>query len=91
MSDADAIEAATAAPEDLVAIDPLEATSGAMLDGRFRLQRRLGTGSTAVGERWGTELLEALVAMDRTGVDHRDSRHGVARQRFCRRRPQDGP
>ena len=30
-------------------IDPLEAAPGAVIDGRFRLQRRLGTGSTAVG------------------------------------------
>ncbi|MEU8284183.1 BREX system serine/threonine kinase PglW [Micromonospora sp. NPDC048905] len=29
--------------------DPLEATSGTVLDGRFRLIRRLGQGSTAVG------------------------------------------
>jgi serine/threonine protein kinase len=140
-------------------IDPLEAAPGALIDGRFRLQRRLGTGSTAMGllvtdtaiaesgsdalrvlkvalndnaagrladeakvlsgirhprlvrlvegpievggrqalvlesagdetlaealrgrgrlsldllERWGGDLLEALVALDRAGVDHRD-------------------
>ena len=137
-------------------VDPLEATPGAVLDGRFRLVRRLGAGSTAVGllvsdetdqtapervlkvaiddaagrrladeaevlaslssprlvrmlegpltvggrqalllesagdqtlaqamsgrarvsldllERWGTDLLEALVALDAKGVDHRD-------------------
>jgi serine/threonine protein kinase len=140
-------------------VDPLEATPGAVLDGRFRLKRRLGKGSTAVGllvtdldgdpetervlkvavddaggqrlveeaevlrslrnlhsprivamvseplivggrqalllesagtdtlaqamigrprlsldllERWGTDLLEAVVALDRAGVDHRD-------------------
>ena len=29
--------------------DPLDATPGAILDGRFRLDRRLGRGSTAVG------------------------------------------
>lgn len=145
-----------ATPEHLVASDPLEAGPGAVLAGRFRLERRLGAGSTAVGllvtdlsvadgelrvlkvarddaagqrlvdeaevlrglrhprvvrlvegplelggrrvlllefageqtlaevlperarlsldllERWGTELLEALVALDRAGVDHRD-------------------
>jgi hypothetical protein len=30
-------------------VDPLEAVAGAVLDGRFRLKQRLGTGSTAVG------------------------------------------
>jgi serine/threonine protein kinase len=141
------------------ATDPLEATPGEIIDGRFRLERRLGAGSTAVGllvtdlsiapsgpdaervlkvalddaaagrldaeaevlsglrnrrlvrmvegpidvggrralvlesaggqtlaevlrnrarlsldllERYGTDLLEALVALDRAGVDHRD-------------------
>ena len=140
-------------------VDPLNATPGAVIAGRFRLERRLGQGSTAVGllvtdlsvdgsgpdavrvlkvarddaaasriaaeaevlagladprlvrlvegpvevrgrqalvlesageetlgevlrgrerlsldllERWGTDLLEALVALDRAGVDHRD-------------------
>ncbi len=149
---------ASLAPADDV-IDPLEAAPGAVIDGRFRLQRRLGTGSTAAGllvndltiaesgpdsarvlkvaldtaaagrladeakilsglrhprlvhliegpievggrqalvlesagdqtlgevlrgrerlsldllERWGADLLEALVALDRAGVDHRD-------------------
>lgn len=139
--------------------DPLAAVRGAVLDGRFRLERRLGAGSTAVGllvadisagdskpetmrvlkvanddsaaarlqseaeilsglddpriarlvegpvliggrsalvleaagdetlaevlrgrerlsldllERWGTDLLQALVALDRAGVNHRD-------------------
>lgn len=136
--------------------DPLEAVPGAVLDGRFRLERRLGRGSTAVGllvtdlhgpddtdlvlkvalhddaasrlddeaqilrglksprivklidgplavggrqalllesagpktlseelrerarlsldllERYGTDLLEALVVLDKAGVDHRD-------------------
>ena len=151
-------ERALAGPADDV-VDPLEAAPGAVIAGRFRLQRRLGTGSTAVGllvtdltigesgpdatrvlkvavddaaagrladeakvlagldnprlvrlvegpvdvggrhalvletagdetlgevlrgrerlsldllERWGTDLLEALVALDRAGVDHRD-------------------
>ncbi|HUZ56114.1 MAG TPA: BREX system serine/threonine kinase PglW [Streptosporangiaceae bacterium] len=151
-------ERALAGPAEEV-IDPLEASPGDVIDGRFRLQRRLGTGSTAVGllvtdltvaesgpdatrvvkvavddaaagrlvdeakvlaglknprlvrlvegpievggrhalllesagdetlgevlrsrerlsldllERWGTDLLEALVALDRAGVDHRD-------------------
>jgi serine/threonine protein kinase len=140
-------------------VDPLDAAPGALIAGRFRLQRRLGTGSTATGllvtdtsiaesgtdalrvlkvtvndeaagrladeakvlsglhharlvrlvegpievggrralvlesaggetlgevlrgrgrlsldllERWGGDLLEALVALDRAGVDHRD-------------------
>jgi serine/threonine protein kinase len=153
----EAAEAAAEPGEDV--IDPLEAAPGAVIDGRFRLQRRLGTGSTAMGllvndlavaesgpdsvrvlkvaldtqaggrltdeakvlaelrhprlvrliegpidvggrpalllesagdqtlgevlrererlsldllERWGTDLLEALVALDRAGVDHRD-------------------
>ena len=147
----------TAADEDVT--DVLEAAPGAVIDGRYRLERRLGAGSTAVGllvidlgagtegpdsmrvlkvavddaaaarlegeaevlaalrdprlvrlvagpvriggrtalvlepagegtlaevlrererlsldlqERWGTDLLEALVALDRAGVDHRD-------------------
>ena len=30
-------------------MDPLEAAPGAVIDGRFRLERRLGAGSTAVG------------------------------------------
>jgi serine/threonine protein kinase len=151
-------EKALAAP-DGEPVDPLEAGPGAVIDGRFRLERRLGAGSTAVGllvtdltvgaegpdaarvlkiavddaagarldaeaevlkavrhprvvrlvdgpvrlggrtalvlepagdetlaqvlrgrdrlsldllERWGTELLEALVALDRAGIDHRD-------------------
>ncbi|MGI8947006.1 MAG: BREX system serine/threonine kinase PglW, partial [Ornithinimicrobium sp.] len=137
-------------------LDPLEARPGAILDGRYRLERRLGQGSTAVGllvtdlsasgepervlkvalddnaarrltdeaevlrrlnsprlvrlldgpialsgrqalllevagtqtlaevlrertrmsldllQRYGTDLLEALAALDKTGVDHRD-------------------
>ena len=154
---ADAERALAGPVEDVV--DPLEAAPGAVIDGRFRLERRLGAGSTAVGllvtdlsvadsgpdatrvlkvavddaaagriadeaevlaglndprlvrlvegpvevggrqalvlesagdetlgevlrsrerlsldllERWGTDLLEALVALDRAGVDHRD-------------------
>jgi serine/threonine protein kinase len=153
----EAAEADAEPGEDV--IDPLEAAPGAVIDGRFRLQRRLGTGSTATGllvsdlevaesgpesvrvlkvalntqaggrlaeeakvlaelrhprlvrliegpidvggraalllesagdqtlgevlrererlsldllERWGTDLLEAMVALDRAGVDHRD-------------------
>lgn len=149
------LEAAPVEPSQEV-VDPLEAPPGTLLDGRFRLQRRLGAGSTAVGllvsdtaaegspelvlkvalddsaarrlvdeadvlrkldsprlvkliegpftvggrlalllssagrdtlaselrqrprlsldllERWGTDLLEALVALDKAGVDHRD-------------------
>jgi serine/threonine protein kinase len=151
-------ERALAGPAEDV-VDPLEAVPGAVIDGRFRLERRLGAGSTAVGllvtdlsvgdsgpdatrvlkvavddaaagriadeagvlaglndprlvrlvegpvevggrqalvlesageetlgdvlrsrerlsldllERWGTDLMEALVALDRAGVDHRD-------------------
>jgi serine/threonine protein kinase len=151
-------ERALAGPVEDVA-DPLEAAPGAVIAGRFRLERRLGQGSTAVGllvtdlavadsgpdatrvlkvavdyaaagriageaevlaglddprlvrlvegpvevggrqalvlesagdetlgevlrgrerlsldllERWGADLLEALVALDRAGVDHRD-------------------
>ena len=154
---ADAERALAGPVEDVV--DPLEAAPGAVIDGRFRLERRLGAGSTAVGllvtdlsvadsgpdaarvlkvavddaaagriageagvlaglndprlvrlvegpldvggrqalvlesagdetlgevlrgrerlsldllERWGADLLEALVALDRAGVDHRD-------------------
>lgn len=149
------VEKELAAPEDASATDPLEAVQDAVLDGRFRLVRRLGAGSTAVGllvkdlaagdelrvlkvavddaaagrlddeaevlqqlrhprlvrllegpievgnrrallleyagdrtlaeelrdrgrlsldllERWGTDLLEALVALDQAGIDHRD-------------------
>jgi serine/threonine protein kinase len=148
-------EREVALPADLLATDPLEAAPGAVLDGRYRLERRLGAGSTAVGllvtdlaagdeqrvlkvaiddaaaqrldaeaevlrglrhprlvrlvdgpidvggrrvlllehagdqtlaevlrqrvrlsldllARWGADLLEALVALDRAGVDHRD-------------------
>ncbi len=151
-------EAALAGPAEEV-IDPLDAAPGSVIDGRFRLVRRLGAGSTAVGllvtdltvadsgpdaarvlkvavddaaarriadeasvldgladsrlvrlvegplevggrqalvlecagdetlaevlrgrerlsldllERWGCDLLEALGALDRAGVDHRD-------------------
>jgi serine/threonine protein kinase len=156
-------EQALAGPAEDV-VDPLEATPGSIIDGRYRLERRLGAGSTAVGllvtdltvgsratpgsghdaarvlkvavddaaagrltaeaevlaglddprlvrlvagpvevggrralvleaagdqtladvlrgrerlsldllERWGVDLLEALVALDRAGVDHRD-------------------
>ena len=154
---ADAEEALAEPPEGVT--DPLEATPGEEIDGRFRLIRRLGAGSTAVGllvtdltvansgpdavrvlkvavddaaagriadeaevlrglpgprlvrlvdgpldvgsrralllesagdetlaevlrgrerlsldllERWGTDLLEALTALDEAGVDHRD-------------------
>ncbi len=155
---ADAERILTTAPDD-ESNDPLDAVQGTVLDGRFRLERRLGQGSTAVGllvtdlivgdkgpdalrvlkvavddsaagrleaeagvlrgladhrlvrlvegpimvgdrcalvlepagdetlvevlrgrdrlsldllERWGSDLLEALVALDRAGVDHRD-------------------
>ena len=154
---ADAEGALAGPPEEVV--DPLEAAPGSVIDGRFRLERQLGRGSTAVGllvtdlniaesgpdatrvlkvavddtaagriadeakvleglaeprlvrlvegpidvggrqalvlesagdetlgevlrgrerlsldllERWGTDLLDALVALERAGVDHRD-------------------
>jgi serine/threonine protein kinase len=154
---ADAERALAGPAEDV--IDPLDAAPGAVIDDRFRLERRLGAGSTAVGllvtdltvapsgpdavrvlkvavddaaarriadeagvlarlsgprlvrlvegplsvggrqalllesagdetlaevlrsrerlsldllERWGTDLLEGLVDLDRVGVDHRD-------------------
>ena len=44
-------------------IDPLEAAPGAVIDGRFRLQRRLGTGSTAMG------LLVSDLAIAESGPD----------------------
>ena len=44
---ADAERALAGPAEDVV--DPLEAAPGAVIDGRFRLERRLGAGSTAVG------------------------------------------
>jgi serine/threonine protein kinase len=40
-------EAAVQVPVEVV--DPLDAVAGVVLDGRFRLERRLGKGSTAVG------------------------------------------
>ncbi|HEY1620728.1 MAG TPA: BREX system serine/threonine kinase PglW [Streptosporangiaceae bacterium] len=154
---ADAERALAGPPEQVV--DPLEAVPGSVIDGRFRLERQLGRGSTAVGllvtdlniassgpdatrvlkvavddnaagriadeaevlggladprlvrlvegpidvggrqalvlesagdetlgevlrgrerlsldllERWGADLLDALVALERAGVDHRD-------------------
>lgn len=149
------LEASSGEPTQDV-VDPLEAPPGTLLGGRFRLERRLGAGSTAVGllvtdtsaegslervlkvalddaaarrlvdeadvlrkldsprlvklvegpltvggrlalllssagretlaaelrqrprlsldllERWGTDLLEALAALDKAGIDHRD-------------------
>ncbi|SHJ47310.1 Serine/threonine protein kinase [Tessaracoccus bendigoensis DSM 12906] len=148
------LDDAVAAPQEQV--DPLDAAPGSLLAGRFRLERRLGSGSTATGllvtdtdaqnrpqrvlkvaldddaasrlaheaevlaklkspylvelvagpmdvdgrqalllsnaghdtlltelrqrprlsldllERWGTDLLNAVVALDKAGVDHRD-------------------
>ncbi len=43
-----AAEASLAGPAEDV-VDPLEASPGAVIAGRFRLERRLGAGSTAVG------------------------------------------
>ena len=163
----EAAEEALLGPDDDVVSDPLEARSGTVLDGRFRVERRLGAGSTAVGllvkdladndaarvlkvalddaaaarlvdeaevlqgldhprlvalfegplqvgirsalllrhagdqtladvltdrhrqsidllERWGTDLLHAVVELDRIGVTHRDIKPanlGVAEQR----------
>jgi serine/threonine protein kinase len=164
-------ERSVAGPAEEV-VDPLEAAPGSVIDGRFRLERRLGAGSTAVGllvtdltiadsgpdatrvlkvavddaaaariadeagvlagltgprlarliegpldvggrqalvlesageetlgevlrgrerlsldllERWGADLLGALVALDRAGVDHRDIKP-TARRRSARNR-----
>src|SRR6266568_6499422 len=44
----DAADLALAGPAEEV-VDPLEAAPGSVIDGRFRLERRLGRGSTAVG------------------------------------------
>lgn len=43
------VEEALARPDDLDDVDPLDAAPGKILGGRFRLVRRLGSGSTAVG------------------------------------------
>ena len=45
----DAAENALLGPDAEAATDPLEARTGTVLDGRFRVERRLGAGSTAVG------------------------------------------
>lgn len=159
-------EQALLGPDDDVVTDPLEARAGTVLEGRFRVERRLGAGSTAVGllvadqvedatrvlkvalddaaaarlvdeaevlrgldhprlvaliegplqvgtrsalllrhagdqtlgdvlaerrrqsidllERWGTDLLDAVVELDRIGITHRDIKPanlGVAEQR----------
>lgn len=44
-----AVEREVRAPEAVVDPDPLEATPGALLAGRFSYEKRLGGGSTAVG------------------------------------------
>jgi serine/threonine protein kinase len=44
-----AVETEVRPPEPAADTDPLEASPGALLAGRFRLERRLGGGSTAVG------------------------------------------
>jgi serine/threonine protein kinase len=153
-----AAEGLLSSPDDEASLDPLEAAPGAIIAGRFQLERRLGAGSTAVAlrvkdlslkdgpdsirvlkiaiddsaarrlnaeaevlthlnsprlvrmvegpieiggrrtlvlesagdetlaeamrtrrrlsldllERWGDDILEALVALERAGVDHRD-------------------
>ncbi len=170
----DEAESILLAPEDEETPDVLDAAPGSLIDGRFRLDRRLGSGSTAVGllvtdesvsgdgpdrrrvlkvarddaaaarlegeaevlsalqdshivrlvagplriggrvalvleragdqtlaealrererlsldmqERFGTDLLEALVVLDRAGIDHRDikpSNLGVREDRTAR-------
>ena len=169
-----AAERALTSTVDEEVADPLDASPGAVVGGRFRLERRLGSGSTAVGllvtdlaagpdgaesvrvlkvavddaaagrlaaeaevlrslndprlvrivegpidvgarsalllesageqtladllrnrsrlsldllERWGTDLLEALVALDRAGVDHRDIKPANLGVREGRTRP----
>ena len=56
-------------------IDPLEAAPGAVIDGRFRLQRRLGAGSTAVG------LLVTDLSIAESGPDARAGAEGRAERR----------
>jgi serine/threonine protein kinase len=45
----DQAERVLLAPDDEEVTDILEASSGTIVDGRYRLERRLGSGSTAVG------------------------------------------
>jgi serine/threonine protein kinase len=46
-----AAEGVVSSPDDDASSDPLEAVPGAVIAGRFQLERRLGAGSTAVGLR----------------------------------------
>ena len=61
-----------------------EETLGEVLRGRERL-------SLDLLERWGTDLLEALVALDRAGVDHRDIKPANLGVREGRERPGQAP
>ena len=59
-------------------------TLGEVLRGRERL-------SLDLLERWGTDLLEALVALDRAGVDHRDIKPANLGVRERPQRPGQAP
>lgn len=59
----DTAERALTGPEEQPASDPLEARQGTVLEGRYRVLRRLGAGSTAVGL-----LVADLAANDATRV-----------------------
>ena len=59
-------------------------TLGEVLRSRERL-------SLDLLERWGTDLLEALVALDRAGVDHRDIKPANLGVREGRERPGEAP
>ena len=71
---AEAEKVLAAADEDVT--DMLEAAPGAVIDGRYRLERRLGAGSTAVG----------LLVTDLTGADRARMRSGCSRWRGTTRR-----
>lgn len=79
------VEKELAAPEDALATDPLEAVPDAVLDGRFRLVRRLGAGSTAVGLlvqdlTAGEELRVLKVAVDDAAAQRLDDEAEVLQQ-----------
>ena len=79
------VEQELAAPEDMLAVDPLEAVRDTVLDGRFRLERRLGAGSTAVGLlvkdlSAGEDLRVLKVAIDDAAARRLDAEAGVLRQ-----------
>ena len=73
-------ERALAGPAEDV-IDPLGAAPGAVIDGRFRLERRLGAGSTAVG------LLVTDLSVDGSGR----TPSGCSRWPGTTRRPAGSP